>query len=228
MAISSLVSLSALILAVAASENPFPGCSGNATYEITFTNFLTPGRFRNLIPETGLVFSPLAAVSHSNRLSFFTIRGFANKPVEILAETGSNTRFISLARRLRAAGRGVLSVTGADAVTMPGGSTTLEVDVDCENPFVTMLGMIAPSPDWIVQINNRNLFDVRARRFVRRQRGTLIAYDAGVDDGREFTPPMDLSLDLPTVPQKNIAPLVEDETDRFEGRVVGRFEIRKV
>eukprot|EP00177_Eucheuma_denticulatum_P002055 GFKZ01003676.1.p2 GENE.GFKZ01003676.1~~GFKZ01003676.1.p2 ORF type:complete len:128 (-),score=20.50 GFKZ01003676.1:382-708(-) len=107
-------------------------------------------------------------------------------------------------------------------------SKTLELNVDCDHSFVTVLGMIAPSPDWIVQINNRNLYDENKGRYVRRVAGKLIAYDAGVDDGREFTPPMDLSLDLPTTPRQNIAPLVEDETDRLEGRVVGRFEIRKL
>lgn len=56
----------------------------------------------------------------------------------------------------------------------------------------------------------------------------LIAYDAGVDDGRDFTPPLDTSLDEPTAPQKNIAPLVEDETDRFEGRIVGKYVIQKI
>ena len=173
------------------------------------------------------MFSPLAGVTHSNRVSLFTIRGFANKPTEILAETGDNTRYIRLAERLRAAGRGVLSVADAGAPTLPGNSTSLFVRVNCRHPFLTVIGMIAPSPYWIVQINNRNLFDTEKNRFMRSDRGTLIAYDTGVDDGREFTPPLDMSLDNPTRPQKNIAPLVEDATDRFEGRVVGTFRIRR-
>lgn len=84
--------------------------------------------------------------------------------------------------------------------------------------------MIAPSPDWIVQINNRNMVDDTGA-FVKMMSGNLIAYDTGVDDGREFTSPVDASLDMPSEPSKNIAPLVEDETDRFEGRNVGRFYV---
>lgn len=122
----------------------------------------------------------------------------------------------------------MLSVVDAGAQTRPGKSLSVRLTVDCQNPFVTVIGMIAPSPDWIVQINNRNLYDAETGEFVNLMRGTLIAYDSGVDDGREFTPPLDLSLDLPTVPQKNIAPLVEDDTDRFDGRDVGRWFIKRI
>lgn len=174
------------------------------------------------------MFSPLAGVSHSGRISFLTVRGFASKPVEVIAENGVNEPFIRLAKRLRRRNRGVLTVVDAGAPTMPGKATTLLLNVDCENSFVTALGMIAPSPDWIVQINNRNVVNPETGKFIGRIEGDLIAYDTGVDDGREFTPPADLSLDIPTEPRQNIAPLVEDETDRFEGRVVGKYFIVKI
>ncbi|PXF44893.1 Spondin-1 [Gracilariopsis chorda] len=201
-------------------------CTGRALYRVTFRNLLTPENFGDLIPETGLVFSPLAGASHSNRISFFTIRGFASPQVEQIAETGQNGRFVRLARNLKYSRRGVLSVSAANGPTMPGNTTTLYFFVDCAHPFITMLGMIAPSPDWIVQLNNRPL--IRDGEFISGENGTLIAYDTGTDDGREFTSPVDASLDMPTEPQQNIAPLVEDETDRFEGRIVGMFYIQRV
>ncbi|PXF44854.1 Spondin-1 [Gracilariopsis chorda] len=201
------------------------GCSGQAVYQVSFTNLLTPENFGELIPSTGLVFSPLAGASHSNRFSFFTIRGFASPQVEQIAETGQNGRFVAQATNLVPTGK-VRSVASADGPTMPGTTTSLLFTVDCARPFITMLGMVAPSPDWIVQINNRNMF--RDGMFISSENGTLIAYDTGTDDGREFTSPVDASLDIPTEPQKNIAPLVEDETDRFEGRIIGTFDIRKV
>eukprot|EP00177_Eucheuma_denticulatum_P006618 GFKZ01012039.1.p1 GENE.GFKZ01012039.1~~GFKZ01012039.1.p1 ORF type:complete len:245 (+),score=31.57 GFKZ01012039.1:42-737(+) len=207
---------------------PFPRCSGSATYNVTFINQLTPERFGDRIPPVGLVFSPMVAVSHSNRLSFLTVRGLASPQVEQIAETGDNSAFVALATSLQGEERGVLTVADAPGPTMSGGSTSLMVEVDCENPFITALSMIAPSPDWIVQVNNRNMVDRLSGDFVTRMSGILIAYDAGVDDGMEFTPPMDLSLDLPTVPPLNIAPLVEDDTDRFNGRHVGRFIIMRM
>lgn len=125
-------------------------------------------------------------------------------------------------------GSGVSTVATADEPTMPANSTKLSLVVDCENPFITVLGMVAPSPDWIVQISNLNLYSNRGAGFVQNHSGHLIVYDAGTDSGRDFTDPEDTSKDQPTVPPLNIAPLVEDETDRFEGRVVGKYVIEKL
>lgn len=222
----SIAVLLAILLHTAVSTSSRAKCSGRATYRVTFQNFLTPARFGKLIPSGGLVFSPLAGVSHSNRQSFLTVRGFASRGVEQIAETGVNARFVRRANRLREMGRGVKTVASADGPTPPGHSTILKFQVDCEHPFITVLGMIAPSPDWIVQINNRNTY--MNGRFVNFMSGSLIAYDSGTDDGREFTAPGDPTLDMPTDPKLNIAPLVEDETDRFEGRVVGKWIIKKM
>lgn len=219
------VALHALLLSARAVS--FSECSGTAKYMVTFLNFLSPDVFEE-IPDNGLVFSPLSGVSHSGRVSFFTVRGFANKETEAIAETGDNGPFLSLARSLQEQNRGVKTVVGAGGPTMPGMNTSLLLEVDCKHSFVSMLGMIAPSPDWIVQINNRNLYDTDKKKFISFAWGNLIAYDAGVDDGRDFTPPLETSLDLPTEPQQNIAPLVEDETDRFDGRPVGIYTIKKV
>lgn len=201
-------------------------CTGRALYQVTFENLLTPENFGSLIPESGLVYSPLAGASHSNRISFFTIRGFASPQVEQIAETGQNGRFVQLAQRMKYSRGGVLHVSAANGPTMPGTNTSLYFFVDCAHPHITMLGMIAPSPDWIVQLNNRPM--IRDGEFISGENGTLIAYDTGTDDGREFTSPVDASLDMPTEPQKNIAPLVEDETDRFEGRIIGKFYIARI
>lgn len=72
------------------------------------------------------------------------------------------------------------------------------------------------------------MYSWKGGKFRRRRYGYMLAYDAGTDNGKEFTDPADASLDLPTVPQKNIAPLVEDDTDQFDGRIVGRFTIKKM
>lgn len=182
---------------------------------------LTPQTFGSKIPETGLNFSPLAAVSHSNRQSFLTVRGFASPQVEQIAETGMNGRFLALAENLKGAEQGVRDVAGGMGAG-PGMNQTVELTVNCENPFITALSMIAPSPDWIVQVNNMNTLDMNGE-FRQRLGGNLIAYDAGTDDGGDFTAASDASFDMPSEPQKNIAPLFEDETDPFDGRMVGTY-----
>lgn len=217
-----------LSITVSSMPVPFRGCTGDAKYRVSFVNLLRLETFRDLIPSSGLVFTPLTVTSHSNRFSILTVRGFATTAVEAVAERGDTTELLKLLEARQQTSPGVKSIATGAEVIVPGGSDSLEVDVNCSNPFITALAMVAPSPDWIVQISNVNTFSPSSRDFVDILRGSLIVYDAGTDDSRDFTDPFDLSLDMPTVPQKNIAPLVEDETDRFEGRVVGRYLIERI
>lgn len=221
--VASITSCSAI-----SHDSSFARCSGYARYNVTFLNFLTPHRFRSLIPSDGLNYSPLTVVSHSNRVSLLTVRGYASAEVQAIAETGNNAPLLNTVETLRKDGKGVKGYGVASGGTMPGEMVSVEVNVDCMHPFITAIAMIAPSPDWIVQINNVNMYSTFFKRFRFRRYGHLIAYDAGTDDGMEFTPPSDLSLDKPSDPQQNIAPLVEDETDRFQVRVVGRYMIKKI
>lgn len=69
---------------------------------------------------------------------------------------------------------------------------------------------------------------MRAGRLVYGLKGSLVAYDAGVDSSSVLTDPSDASPDKPTIPPKNIAPLREDETDPFGRRIVGSYAVRRV
>ena len=221
-----LAFLFAIFLTAPASA-VFEGCSGTAKYKIVFYNFLKPALFGDMIPEDGLVYSPLSAASHSGRVSVFTVRGFASQQVRDVAEKGDNSGVVAQVKALQKAGY-VKDLTAAAGPTLPGNSTELELMVDCDNSFVTVLGMIAPSPDWIVQISNVNLYSKELDMFIPSRWGRLIAYDAGTDSGGDFTNPADTTLDVPTMPPMNIAPLVEDETDAFNGKAVGKYVIKRV
>ena len=224
--LSALYLLSS-VASVRGSASPFAQCRGDAVYQVTFFNFLTPKIFGGLIPSDGLVFSPLTVAGHSNRASILTVRGFASKEIEAVAETGDNSGLIQVLKDLSRRRHGVKSFASASGPTAPGQSTTLTVKVDCENPFISAVSMIAPSPDWMVLIANMNMFSSDLRTFTSQSSGFLTAYDAGTDDGRDFTP-SDPSFDMPTNPQKNIAPLVEDDTDRFNGRTVGKYIVNRI
>lgn len=223
---TSLVLLVCLIGFVSARRMPFRGCEGKAKYSVTFRNFMNAGRGGPGVPD--LVFSPISGVSHSNRLSLFTVRGYADEGVAAIAKTGDNSIFLENAMAIMNKTGYIRSIDSTEGLTLPWKSGRVMLSVDCMRPFVTVLSMLAPSPDWIVQVSNKNLFDPRSRKFVSRISGNLIAYDAGVDSGSGFTDPANTTLDIPTDPPKNIAPLSEDETDPFGGRIVGRYIINRV
>lgn len=199
-------------------------CSGSAKYKITFFNFLSDtGPFSDVVPKGGLAFSPMTAVTHDPRVSLFTSRDFASKALEMICETGANARMLREARALKD------RVTSAESGTggiLGGNSYTVEVNATCENYYLTALSMVAPSPDWIVQINNMPLME--HGKFINSTYGHLLAYDCGTDSGSNFTDPSDLSLDIPTKPADNIVPLFQDETDRFGEHAIGFYLIHRV
>lgn len=214
-------------------------CTSNetATYNVTIHNLMTADRFPSSnLPETGLLLSPPSFATHSNRVSILTARGYASPAIEAIAETGNNSLLISALTELNnTEGGGVRSLAAATGPVPASESVSLQLTVDCNHSFVSGVAMIAPSPDWIVQFANMNLMrrhrhwtGATSMQFVESVKYGLTAYDAGTDDGAELTDPSDPSLDMPTEPKINIAPLVEDETDRFGGKVVAIISIRRI
>lgn len=224
---STIVAFVATFAVLASAQRmPFRGCTGSADYIISFRNFMRKGRFGPKVPE--LVFAPLAGISHSNRFSMFTVRGYANMEIAAIAKTGDVKPFLKFAKALKTRHSLVHSIANTSSLVFEGKTARIKLSVDCMHPFISVVSMIAPSPDWIVQINNMNLYDAKMKKFISTMSGNLIAYDAGVDSGTGFTDPADESLDIPTEPQQNIAPLSEDTMDPFRGRFVGRYVIRKL
>eukprot|EP00737_Agarophyton_chilense_P005602 gb/GEZJ01008815.1/.p2 GENE.gb/GEZJ01008815.1/~~gb/GEZJ01008815.1/.p2 ORF type:complete len:129 (-),score=9.10 gb/GEZJ01008815.1/:688-1074(-) len=69
-------------------------CSDEDDYIFNFNNLLTPARFGDSIQKMGLVFSPLAGASNSNRVFLLAVKGLASPRVEQIAETGQNYCFL--------------------------------------------------------------------------------------------------------------------------------------
>jgi len=196
-------------------------CHGEAKYKVIFYNALSDtGFFKDIVPKGGLAFSPMTGVTHDPRISLFTPRGFASKGLQMVCETGANNMLIEEAM---AYGHRVTSVVGGEGGTLGGMKGYIEVKATCDNYYLTATSMIAPSPDWIVQINNMPLW--KNGSFIKEKWGRLFAYDCGTDSGRDFTDPSDPNLDVPTVPVDNIVPLAQDETDRFNGYSVGWYKV---
>lgn len=77
-----------------------------------------------------------------------------------------------------------------------------KIDVSRDNPIVSLVSMIAPSPDWFVAIEGVNLLDNGRWR----EEFTLqtVALDAGTEEGAELSITND-----PTEPQEVIGELVD-------------------
>ena len=63
----------------------------------------------------------------------------------------------------------------------------IEFEVSREFPLVTLVTMVAPSPDWFVGVHDYDL--VAGGDWVVERRVSLYPYDAGTDDGETYSSP---------------------------------------
>jgi len=165
------------------------------------------------LPSGGIHFSPISVVTHSPRVSLFQPRGYSSKEVQDVCETGNNAGFLAAARAL---GNYTQSVKSGTGIFNANEKQTVEVQVTCNNSYLSAITMIAPSPDWIVQLANIPMLNAYGH-YIEHRSGPLIAYDCGTDSGADFT-----AADVPTKPAMNIAPLFIDETDKI-GKVASAW-----
>ena len=167
------------------------------TYKVTFVgkwnNSSTPG---GVVP--GAHFTDLVGAVHNSNVTFWAGGGTATAGVEDVAELGSTGRFINEYNAVPAAHKRELITAGGTSAT---GTRNFTITVSPAHPRVTLLSMIGPSPDWFVGVSGHSLRDGQGR-WKTAESIDLYAWDAGTEDGNEF------SLGNPsTTPQGTISSL---------------------
>ena len=184
--------LGALFLAAASSAL---AQTGSAVYDVTFDSTWSSSTHPGAFPG-GAHYSPLIGAVHGAGVSFWEPGGIASPGIEQMAETGGTS---SLRSEIDAA------IAGGTAMTRlqgPGlgaaGNHTMMITATPEHSEVTLVTMIAPSPDWFVGIDGQSLLENGL--WVDQITVPLVAWDAGTDSGTNFT-----SSNQNTNPQDPIA-----------------------
>jgi hypothetical protein len=110
---------------------------------------------------------------------------------------------------------------GSPVDTVPG-SAAIEFEIDRDQPLVTLVTMIAPSPDWFAGVHDLSLLE--GGDWVAERVVVLPPYDAGTDHGATYTSP-----DIDAQPRAEIARLEGDPVIR-QGSVApfGSFTFRRI
>jgi hypothetical protein len=138
-----------------------------------------------------------------------------------MAETGGTSPLDSEIEALIGGGTACILVEGG-AVPVSPGKQVLTFTASLECPQVSVVTMIAPSPDWFVGVSGLNL--LREGAWVEEIVIDLLPYDAGTDSGLLYT-----SANEPTVDPEGIT-LIEDDPFVVDGSLVplGTFTFRRV
>jgi len=176
------LSLASLVLALAAGP-AFAGSS--AHYSVTFDGTWSAATHPLEFPGNAH-FSGLVGATHNGAYKIFEAGGTATPGLENLSEKGAHNPLADEIRAAIAAGKAGALFEGAPIFGPPGQATS-ELEIDPEHPMVSVVAMVAPSPDWFA-----GAMDVVLQEngeWVESKTVTLYAWDAGTDSGASYQDP---------------------------------------
>jgi len=176
--------IGAILVGCSTSDGPIEtGIESEATYTVTFTMNWNSTDFPTDYPSNAH-FSPLIGWSHSSASQFFKAETIATEGIELMAETGATATLEEELKAMIADNEGLDFVLG-NGLDEGTGEITVELKVNAANPSISLVSMVAPSPDWYVAIVNENLYN--GSNFADSRTITAAVYDSGTDSGSTFT-----------------------------------------
>ncbi len=155
-------------------------------YRVSFrgvwtTDSLAPG----VSVPGGAHFTTLVGAAHNSTHTFWERDGKATRGIEDVAELGIRNNFNREVTAQITAGtaREWISASVCCGAAGPTGSDRFSVTESF--PLVTLISMVAPSPDWFVGVSGLSLRE--GGEWVTRTQVDLFPYDAGTEDGEEFS-----------------------------------------
>ena len=131
----------------------------------------------------GAHYSALYGATHNDSVAFWEPGGLASTGIKNMAERGSNSVLRNEIQTAIGAGSAEHLLSGS-GIGSPA-QTDLEFEISQGHPLVSLVCMIAPSPDWFVGVHGFALFADGS--WVDHTTVALQAYDAGTDSGTNYT-----------------------------------------
>lgn len=188
---------------------------GDAVYSVTFDVSWSATTHPDMFPANAH-FSGLVGGTHNGGVQFWTPGTLASLGIKRMAEWGQQTTLAGEVEAAVTAGTAGSVLLGPAIATLPG-SATMQFTATPAHPLVTLVTMIAPSPDWFVGVMGLDLRP--GGQWAEEVTAVLYPWDAGTDSGVSYGSP-----DLPTVPP---VPLYAINSAPFSpGEPIGTFTFR--
>jgi hypothetical protein len=187
----------------------------DALYKIEFISNWSSGTHPTDYPSSSAHWSPLIGTTHKDASSFLQLGVLASPGVEQVAETGGTSTITNEINVIIATGNAYKIINGSGLSSGLGTITIDNVGVDVDFQYITLITMIAPSPDWVAQINNVKLTDA-SNNWLSSISVDVHATDTGTDSGTTYS-----SANANTNPAVNISSL--ENTLPFSDQIIGTF-----
>lgn len=179
--IAALTALAATVPALAAAGCPAATASYSLQFDAGWSAATHPQDF-----PAGPHFSGLIGGLHDETVSFWAPGSLATTGIERMAELGSKTSLRAEIEAAIAAGSAATVISGSGIPSSPG-SVSVSFEASGAFPHLTLVSMLAPSPDWFIGVDGLPLLE--SGEWVAHLVVPLFVYDAGTDDGPTYTSP---------------------------------------
>ena len=186
-----------------------------AKYSITF-NSVWNSTDHGTLPGNAH-WSKLVGTTHKTSGTFLEIGKKATTGIKDVAERGNNDNFNNEVTSAINNNEANQYINGSNLSTATGDININNLIVNKDFPLLTLISMIAPSPDWIIAINSVNLLDNNGN-WNSSLTIDLFPYDAGTDSGTNYS-----SVNSPTNPTDNITSL--KSVSPFNDQKIGTLTI---
>ncbi len=176
----------------------------SARYRVTFTTTWSEDLFPTNFPSNRH-FSGLIGATHDDQVIFWEPGQLATPGIEDMAETGNKSAFTQEISTSIEAGNTEHILSGG-GISSSSNQVSLEFNINRSFSSITLVSMVAPSPDWFVGVHNLPLYT--SDGWIDTLTIALPVYDAGTDDGNRFT-----SLDSEPEPHQTIQRLTSEASD---------------
>jgi len=145
--------------------------------------------------------SDLVGATHNNSIVFVGAGILATTGIENVAESGINDVFNQEIQNAITLGSADVAFDQPFDSFSPTSSVSVAITVNKNFPLLSLASMIAPSPDWMIQVNSLSFIDPNGD-WIPSITMDLFPYDAGTEDGNGYS-----FGNLETVPQQPITSL---------------------
>jgi hypothetical protein len=175
-----------------------------AKYSINFTSVWNSTDHGTL--PNNAHWSRLVGTTHKTVNAFWNAGNLATIGVKNIAETGNNTVFNTEVTTAITNNESDQYINGSSLGAATGSIIINDLIVDKNYPLLTLLSMIAPSPDWFIGINSINLLDTSSN-WKSSISLDLFAYDSGTDSGTNYSSGNAITTPFQNIfSLKNVAP----------------------
>lgn len=157
-----------------------------ATYDIVFTSTWNATEHTSI--PSNAHWSRLVGANHNSNVSFINTNSMVSDGIELIAETGVNDTFKNTdVQNAINAENAEQYILGPTLETATGTISITGLTVSDQFPLLSLFTMVAPSPDWMVVIDDIELKDSSGNWKTLITIPALYVYDAGTDGGSNYT-----------------------------------------